>query len=103
MPQFGIPTPRLFGIRGSGDVDATDFLKPTDSALRLAQHSGRETVQNPATRCTTKDTSSEDQSATDSSQFPRENVVLPTVFGGEIESSGGGIRTPDTRIMIPLL
>ena len=43
------------------------------------------------------------QSAIDSSQFPRENVVLPTIFGEEFENSGGGIRTPDTRIMIPLL
>ena len=33
----------------------------------------------------------------------QENVVLQTNFGKDFESSGGGIRTPDTRIMIPLL
>ena len=50
-----------------------------------------------------KSEASADDVGPDSSQFPKENVALATVFGEEFESSGGGIRTPDTRIMIPLL
>ena len=56
---------------------------------------------NPATRCMKKEGSSANAGATDLSQFPRESVVLPTVLGEEFESSGGEIRTPDMRIIIP--
>ncbi|MDX1927606.1 MAG: hypothetical protein SFV81_13880, partial [Pirellulaceae bacterium] len=66
----------------------------------MQQHSGRETVHIPAARGKIEGSCGE-IIATGVSQFPGENVALTTVYGEELENSGGGIRTPDTRIMIP--
>jgi integrase len=68
-------------------------------AQHIAQHSARETVQFGATERSNKCSAL----AQEESRLSKQNIDKTQRFLGSNEGSGGGIRTPDTRIMIPLL
>ena len=71
-------------------------------AQRLAQRAGDETVQNRASRCGASDLNRAQTKPPKSLPVADlSGVVRPDATPGT--SSGGGTRTPDTRIMIPLL
>ena len=73
-----------------------------DGAQRQAQRAGRETVQFGANAC--EGENSGDKKRKSPKSLPDENLselMRPSAIGST--SSGGGTRTPDTRIMIPLL
>jgi len=76
--------------------------EPPGPAQRHAQRAGRETPRLAATDC--------EQEGESSLQDKSPKPVLVTGLGDDVPpgaapcvSSGGGTRTPDTRIMIPLL
>ena len=69
------------------------------SALHSAQHSGCETVRIHAT----EDEGNQKTRKRPETTKPLGNEALEPDFQGFEEGSGGGTRTPDTRIMIPLL
>ena len=71
-------------------------------ALQLAQQLERETVQTAAKRC--------ERESEDNAQKKTSKPLVIADLDDDVrlaatnrESSGGGTRTPDTRIMIPLL
>ena len=83
-------------LRATGTTDRPEF------AQRQAQRAGRETLRSAATPCH-QPTS---PAAQKNSPKPLRVADLDDavrVPATSRESSGGGIRTPDTRIMIPLL
>ena len=87
-------------LRATGTTDRSD--QNPKFALQLAQQSGRETLRSAATPCH-QPTS---PAAQKNSPKPLRVADLDDavrVPATSRESSGGGIRTPDTRIMIPLL
>ena len=68
---------------------------------RLAQRAGDETLQNRASRCDAADPNRAQKKPPKSLPVADlSGVVRPDATSGT--SSGGGTRTPDTRIMIPL-
>ena len=94
-PQNQPPTLRATG---------TDHhvAKPLNCALQLAQQSGRERVPLPAKRCDSTGERKPTQKTPKPLQIAGLSDMSPVIATG-CESSSGGIRTPDTRIMIPLL
>ncbi len=87
-------------MRGTGTDDAT--VEPPKVAQRMAQSARRETGQIGAS-CGDEESNSEVQKK---SPKPLQIVDLGDGVRGDatlFASSGGGTRTPDTRIMIPLL
>ena len=87
-------------MRGTGTDDAT--VEPPKLAQRMAQRAGRDTGQIGAKECDRR-TKPHAQKKTPK---PLQIVDLGDEVQGDatlLTSSGGGIRTPDTRIMIPLL
>ncbi len=73
-----------------------------EKALRICQQSGRERVPVGAKPCDGKNQGRHPQETPQPLQIAGLSDGLPVVATG-CESSSGGIRTPDTRIMIPLL
>ena len=87
-------------LRATGTTDRSD--QNPKFALQLAQQSGRETLRSAATPC--------DQPTSPAAQKNSPKPLRVADLDDAVrvpatarESSGGGIRTPDTRIMIPLL
>ena len=76
--------------------------KPLNCALQLAQQSGRENVPLPAKRCDSTGKGEHQRKTPKPLQIAGLSDMSPVIATG-CESSSGGIRTPDTRIMIPLL
>ena len=94
MREMFAPLPEA--LRATGTDNATA------DTLKGAQHSGRETLRSVATGGDEGRQSAEQQK-------PRKPLSIADLGDGVrpdatgCESSGGGTRTPDTRIMIPLL
>jgi hypothetical protein len=87
-------------LKATGTDDFS--IKPLTKAQRQAQQSGRERQQSDATGC--------DDELVMSAQKKTPNPLRIAELGAVVrfdatdsKSSGGGTRTPDTRIMIPLL
>ena len=82
-------------------TEAASAVTP-ELAQRLAQRAGDETLQNHASRCDATDPIRAQTKPPKSRPVADlSGVVRPDATPGT--SSGGGTRTPDTRIMIPLL
>ena len=80
-------------------TEAASAVTP-EFAQRLAQRAGDETVQNRASRCGASDLNRAQTKPPKSRPVADlSGVVRPDATAGT--SSGGGTRTPDTRIMIP--
>ena len=75
---------------------------PLTGAQRLAQRTGSDTGRSAAMRCESRTEPTAQKKTPKSLQIADlGDAVRPVATGSE--SSGGGTRTPDTRIMIPLL
>ena len=73
-----------------------------EEVQRHAQRTCRDTMQQDAATCSLISTSGS-EATTLNPLIPRSLDSAVQLYATEFNSSGGGIRTPDTRIMIPLL
>ena len=103
LPSMMGVQPEALRATGTDDGAAIDAMpSQPKSAQRVAQQSGRSSLQTDATACELPSTHGAEKEGRN--LFPAaalcDSVQLFTTEG---ESSGAGTRTPDTRIMIPLL
>ena len=94
------PESQLQTLRATGTEDQVSIS--VVQAQRLAQQSARERVPLPAKRCDSMGEGKPTRKTPKPLQIAGLSDMSPVIATG-CESSSGGIRTPDTRIMIPLL
>ena len=87
-------------LQATGTGDSSPNTR--DGALHYAQQSRRELVRNDAKECDERRAPIAKEESPKPLPFADLSDELRHLAKGD-ESSGAGIRTPDTRIMIPLL